>query len=218
VSHIADIAEVPRKKLAWQQKLAIFARIKTRMGETSLMWLAFGLAFGYPTYVLSSYFQAPFFWFQVILPAEFSYSAVYHRLYLMVACGLLAVVLSLFRWSPGFRELLVNRYTMKHAFSMFKEFFTRQSDGVVPVEEAVHAALETGKQKWNAIAEHLKTEHEERKKKFAGFGQALAEGWKNRPKPEHGKASTPRPEPPEEDEAVDDPEVTDAGAEEGEWF
>lgn len=148
------------------------ARLKKAFGEKGLVLLAFGLVLAYHAVFLGYYLETTLPGLTWIAPTGLKLSAVYHRLFLLVAFGVVAASLVLYRRSEAYREFVTNRYTVLHAGRLLLQWFRRGPEGEKsPLEASLARFGADVKEKVQEWGRALKGKREEATSKGDRQGQ-----------------------------------------------
>jgi hypothetical protein len=118
------------------QLLGLFdMRLKKALGMKTLILVCLGLALSYFTALLGSTANVEKLILLEVVDTELSISTFYHRS-VLVFCILMAFSAYIwFQTSAGYRDVYVNRYSIRHAWGMFADLFKRGEDGKPSVVE-----------------------------------------------------------------------------------
>jgi hypothetical protein len=129
VTFIKDYEQIQKVKFKFQDKIVIFSKIKEKLGDKSLIFMALGLALGYPIFVIDSYLGSPILFLEPITSQGVASATIYHRIYLFFALSLILLSTFLYGTSKTFKEFVKNRYTFKDTLQLFKGLFLKGENG-----------------------------------------------------------------------------------------
>lgn len=154
VERIQDLDAEQDKLFHYQVTSKTFMTIKKKMGEKSLILIALGIAAGYYCITLDSYLglNAPLFQ-ELLLGTDLSLPVIYHRGVILISFGFILLSLLSFYLSRSYREMFINRYTLRHTLKMFTDLFRKGDDGS---PSAVTEAMALGKEKVAEFGQKLK--------------------------------------------------------------
>jgi hypothetical protein len=150
VESIEDIEVEKKRKFKFRSQTFIFMRIKNRLGEKSLVFVALGISIGYIMVIIGSFLGYPLPFYPFELDDAVPLNVLYHRMYLFIALVLIfiAIVNSSF-----FSDLATNRYTIRHALRMFGDLFRQ---GMENSNVVMNEIFTSSKQKFTEIGDQLK--------------------------------------------------------------
>lgn len=129
VKNIKAYEEIQKEKMKFQVKITVFAKLKEKWGDKSLIFMALGIAIGYLMFVLDSYLGSPMVLLDPLMREGLRASVIYHRFYLFIALIMVLLSCILYASSSKFREFTRNHYTFKDTWVLFKGLFTKGEDG-----------------------------------------------------------------------------------------
>jgi hypothetical protein len=111
------------RKVFFQKKFTIFAKIKRAYGEFSLIIVAIGFAMGYFLFVLSMYVDPSLPFLSGFLDTSVGLSVFSHRLFSLMSLIISLIVIYFYKKSKLFREFATNYYTFQQGVKVLEEKF-----------------------------------------------------------------------------------------------
>src|SRR6056297_2281092 len=116
---------------------------KKIFGEKGMILFALSIALGYQIVLMDSFINSPLILIQEISPGVTDLNVILHRCVLGVGLVLVFVVWVIFKKSPGFRDLFINRYDFGHAIRMLGDVLKMKwTETMEPIEEAINKGKE----------------------------------------------------------------------------
>jgi hypothetical protein len=163
VDNILDIDKEQKKNFRFQSTSEFFMRLKKAIGMKPLILICLGISLGYQSILLGSSTQLDQLTVMITFDSVLNISTFYHRTVLFICLVWIIISMLYFHNSTEYRDMYVNRYTLRHVLAMFGDLFHRKEDGSPsPVEEMVKAQTQ----------------------KLFDFGAKLRDRFKNPPKKE----------------------------------
>lgn len=129
VKNIKAYEEIQKEKMKFQRKITVFAKLKEKWGDKSLIFMALGMALGYLMFVLDSFLGSPMGMLDPLMRQGLRASVIYHRFYLLIGLFIVLISCILYASSANFRDFVRNFYTFKDTWVLFKGLFTKGEDG-----------------------------------------------------------------------------------------
>lgn len=146
VENIKDLDSEKHNRFRFQRTSTVFMKLKQSIGSKSMIIIALGIALGYHCVMLESYLgiNTPILTFvQSWLGAEMSISVFSHRVILLISLSVILISMLLFKVSPDWREMYINRYTARHALGMFGNMFRTGDDGTPSIVQEVGESIKS---------------------------------------------------------------------------
>ena len=156
VENIHDIEKEEKNRFQFQRTSTLFMRIKKTIGTKSLIIITLGIALSYHCIMLESYLGQTQSILQSWIGPNVALSTFYHRAILFISLTLIVISLLFFRYSQGFRDMCVNRYSFRHAIQMFGDLFRRKEDGTPTIIQ------EAGERMKNSLQQYAQRQKESR--------------------------------------------------------
>lgn len=115
--------------IRFQTRVYFTDRLKKVFGERGVVLIVMGLVLGYQMAYLDSLFITQFPILSDFFTPDLRLSALYHRIYLLFSFAVILVAVVIFYFSDKFRELMVDKYTIKQVFKYIGGFFQRPEEG-----------------------------------------------------------------------------------------
>ncbi len=114
----------------FHSKLHFTTRLKQIWGESGLIIVAMGLAFGYQLSYIDSFISASNHLFSSLQSPGLNIGAIYHRIILLVAFAVLMISWIVFKKSDKFKEFMEDKYTKEQLTGVFSEYFQKTEEGL----------------------------------------------------------------------------------------
>ncbi len=138
ISESPEQIQPDESPIRFQTRLYFTDRLKKVLGERGVVLIVMGLVLGYQMAYLDSLFVTQFPILSNFFTPELRLSALYHRIYLIFAFFVIIIAILVFYSSDKFRDLMVDKYTVKQVFKYIGAFFQRPEDGTLsPLELGV---------------------------------------------------------------------------------
>lgn len=162
IDNIGEDEDV-QKPFVFQRDTGFMRWLKRTISEKGLVLAVLGLALGYHAVYMDSYLDSPIIIIQILSDPNnvTPLNVAYNRTFLGIALLWMVGTIIAFQTSQKFRNMAINRYSVRHVLRMFGDMF-RISDegktgvvleayeaGVKKVEDKISQAGKKIKDKWN---------------------------------------------------------------------
>ncbi|WP_457556628.1 hypothetical protein [Candidatus Harpocratesius sp.] len=162
IDNIGDEEDV-QKSFIFQRNTGFMRWLKRTISEKGLILGVLGLALGYQAVYMDSYLDSPIVIIQILSDPNrvTPLNVTYNRTFLGIALLWMLGTMIAFQTSSKFRNMVINRYSVRHVLKMFGDLF-RVSDegkvgavleayesGIKKVEKKIANASKKVKGKWN---------------------------------------------------------------------
>jgi hypothetical protein len=130
ISNTPDEIKKGDLSFSFHSKLHFTTRLKQIWGESGLIIVVMGLAFGYQLSYIESFISTTNHLFSSLQSPGLNIGAIYHRIILLVAFAVLMIFWIIFKKSNKFKEFMEDKYTKEQLTGVFSEYFQKTEDGL----------------------------------------------------------------------------------------
>ncbi len=129
ISETPEQIQPDESPIRFQTRIYFTDRLKKVLGERGVVIIVMGLVLGYQMAYLDSLFVTQFPILSDFFTSDLRLSALYHRVFLIFSFFVIIIAIIIFYSSDRFRDLMVDKYTVKQVFKYIGSFFQRPEDG-----------------------------------------------------------------------------------------
>ena len=113
--------------VTFQTRLYVTDKLKKALGEPGTVLLVMGIAIGYHVVTLNSFFIESLTLITGIFPPNVEFSAIYHRIYLLISFLVIIIFTITFFATERAGELLIDKYTFKQVYKYIIGYFKSEN-------------------------------------------------------------------------------------------